>query len=190
MIDRCLQDDVARSKLGDEKAFSRIVRECYPIAYRFARRILRDDQETEDIVQEAFVRVWTNLYRIDPEKKFTTLLYRIVSNLCIDRARATKTMFRTSSISDDKLADSGSADCPDDIHANAELASIVRRLMLELPPKQMLVFSLRDLEDLPVEEVVHITGLSKDKVKANLYYARATIRRSLRVRYSIDKDSL
>ncbi len=190
MTDRSLQDDVAKSKHGDEKAFSRIVRECYPIAYRFARHILGDNQELEDIVQEAFVRIWKNLHRIDPGKKFTTLLYRIVSNICIDRYRARHTMIRASSVMEGELEEYGSTERIDDHQANVQLASIVRQLMLELPPKQMLVFSLRDLEDLPVEEVIQITGFSRNAVKANLYHARAAIRRALRIRFSISRDSL
>ncbi len=190
MINRSLQDDLARSKKGDEQAFARVVNECYPITYRFAIHIMHDDQEAEDVVQEAFVRVWKNLDRIDPEKKLTTLLYTIVGNLCIDHLRARKRMLRIAPASSDDVEQVRESTMVEDIQSHKEFAAIVRQLSHELPPKQMLVFTLRDIEDLPVEEVAQITGLSKDVVKANLYYARAAIRRSLRLRYSIERGSL
>ena len=190
MITRSLQDDLAKSKEGDERAFARVVNDCYPITYRFAMHIMHDIQEAEDVVQEAFVRVWKNLDRIDPEKKLTTLLYTIVGNLCIDRLRARKRMFRITSAPNDDIEQIRESTLMEDIQSHREFAAIVRQLSHELPPRQMLVFTLRDIEDLPVEVVAHITGLSKDGVKANLCYARASIRRSLRLRYSIERGSL
>ena len=160
------------------------------MAYRFAMNVIHEDQEAEDVVQEAFIRVWKNLDRIDPEKKLTTLLYTIIGNLCIDRLRARKRMLRIASASSDDVEQVRESTMVEDIQSQKEFASIVRQLSHELPPKQMLVFTLRDIEDLPVEEVAQISGLSKDGVKANLYYARTSIRKSLRLRYSIERGSL
>ncbi len=66
-----------------------------------------------------------------------------------------------------------------------ELATIVARIAQHLPPQQQLVFTLRDIEDLSVDEVMRITSLSARTIKANLYYARRTVREALKTEFHI-----
>jgi DNA-directed RNA polymerase specialized sigma24 family protein len=88
MTDPESQDIINRSRAGDQAAFATLVRGYYPVAYALAVRILCDEMEAEDVAQEAFIRVWRNLDRFDPETRFTTWLYRIVTNLSLDRIRS------------------------------------------------------------------------------------------------------
>ena len=182
-----VNDDIAGSQKGDEMSFARLVRRWEPVALRFAMRMLAQENDARDIVQEAFVRVWQNIDRYDLERPFSTWLYKIVANLCLDRLRSNS---RRRAVFDsiESMEINLSLDDGEGLDAQTsaqQLAEIIRRLAAQLSLKQRLVFMLRDLEDLPVEEVVLITGLSRRSVKSNLYHARCAVRESLARYYKI-----
>lgn len=188
MTDTAVQDDIAKSKAGDTIAFARLVRTSHTYAFGLAFRLLCDEDDANDVVQEAFIRVWNNLGRYDARNKFTTWLYAIVSNLCLDRLRARR---RWQARFDRQNPGAASQDPPDvrsldEQYSNEELAGIIGNLTHMLPPKQKLVFTLRDLQDLSVEEVAMITKMSIGTIKVNLYHARRAIRRHLETHYHIE----
>ena len=89
--DICDAELLARSASGDRRAFDRIVARYGEVALRLAARIAPDRQSAEDIAQEAMVRIWHRAGDFDGRRaRFTTWLYRIVSNLCIYLCRRTK----------------------------------------------------------------------------------------------------
>lgn len=177
---------LARVRTGDMAGFGELVRMHQPYAFRLAVRILCSEDEAEDVVQEAFVRVWRNIDRYDPSVRFTTWLYRIVTNLCLDHLRGRK---RHRALGDrGKSDDDPPADhpCGEDIeHAasTADLVRIVRAIAGDLPETQRLVFTLRDLQDLSIDEVRQITGLSEASIKTNLHYARRALRARMESEY-------
>lgn len=180
-------DVVSRSQCRDLVAFEQLVRNYQPDAFSLAMKFLCDETEASDVVQESFLRVWKNIDRYDPNQKFTTWLYKIVSNLCVDRFRSLK---RSRSLFLSRDRDPMMEDLPDErdwetLRSQEQLAEIVRTLSNRLSRTQKLVFTLRDLQDLTVEEVVEITGLSIGSVKTNLHYARKSIRDMLVRHYGI-----
>jgi RNA polymerase sigma-70 factor (ECF subfamily) len=155
-------------------------------------KFLCDEAEASDVVQESFLRVWNNIDRYDPNQKFTTWLYKIVSNLCVDRFRSLK---RSRSIFLSRDRDPVMEDLPDErdwetLRSHQQLADIIRTLSKRLSRTQKLVFTLRDLQDLTVEEVVEITGLPTGSVKTNLHYARKSIRDLLVRHYGVVRGDL
>lgn len=159
---------------GNSTAFGTLVRATQSFAYALAFRFLCSEQDARDVVQEAFVKVWQHLAEYDRSRKFTTWLYAIVSNLSMDHLRSRKR--RLNLFAPDSSADPVDPRELESIHSNAELAAIVRRLAGDLPRVQRLVFTLRDLQDLSVSEVVEVSGLSEASVKTNLHLARKRIR--------------
>ncbi len=155
--------------------------EFHGYAFAVAFRIVCNEEDARDIVQEAFIRVWKNVGRYDAGTKFTTWLYSIVTNLCLDTLRARKR--RPHSSADDETIQciAATADCddPEKIYTNREMASLIGALTENLPPTQKMVFVLRDLQELSVKEVCKILGLSESSVKTNLVYARRHIRQRL-----------
>ena len=130
--------------------------------------------------------------RYDPNQKFSTWLYKIVANLCVDRFRALK---RNRSIFVSQQRDSVMEDLPDErnwetLQSHEHLADIIRMLSNRLSRTQKLVFTLRDLQDLTVGEVVEITDLSIGSVKTNLHYARKSIRDVLVRHYGVVRSDL
>ena len=172
------EDVVSRSQCRDLAAFEQLVRNHQPYAFSLAMKFLCDEAEASDVVQESFLRVWKHIDRYDPNQKFTTWLYKIVVNLCVDRLRALK---RNRGIFLSGERDPMMEDLPDErdwetLRSHEQLADIIRVLSNRLSRTQKIVFTLRDLQDLTVEEVVEITGLSTGSVKTNLHYARKSIR--------------
>jgi RNA polymerase sigma-70 factor (ECF subfamily) len=190
--DQTTQQLVLRSKAGDLAAFDQLIRGCQSYAYSIAVRLLCDEDEAEDVVQQSFIRVWKHIGRFDQRRKFTTWLYKIVTNLCLDRLKATRRRSEVFSPLDlnndvDAVADEQSLD---QIQTNEEMIRLVKALTGRLPAKQKLVFVLRDLEDLPMDEVSEITGLSVGSIKTNLHYARRTIRSLMEREYNIKSVEL
>lgn len=172
---------VTRCRAGDSSAFREIMEMHYKYTYAVAFNILRSETETKDIVQESFVRVWKNISSYEPEKKFTTWLYRIVVNLCYDRLKV-KSRRREQASDLSQLADGGEIFVQQSAERDLEIKDIGEKIIemsQTLPPKQKLVFSLRDLNDFSLEEISQTTGMSMSSVKANLSYARRYLRRKI-----------
>jgi RNA polymerase sigma-70 factor (ECF subfamily) len=190
--DEVEDDVVTQSQCRDLAAFELLVRKYQPYAFSLAMKFLCDEAEASDVVQDSFLRVWKNIDRYDPRQKFTTWLYKIVTNCCVDRFRSLKRRRRIFFSGD---RDPVMEDLPDErdwerIRSYEQLAEIIRSLSNQLSPTQRLVFTLRDLQDLTVDEVVEITGLSIGSVKTNLHYARKSIRDVLVRHYGVLRGEL
>jgi len=174
-------DLLLRSRGGDMDAFRQLVEHYQGYASALAIRLLRDSDEADEAVQDAFIRVWKHLPDYDPGSKFTTWLYTIVTNLCYDQLRARKRSRRVFvSAGEEVLASVPStAREPGTIMEEKGLVREIEQLTDELPPQQRIVFVLRDLQDLEISEVAEITGLQRGAVRTNLFLARRKIRERL-----------
>ncbi len=165
---------VSKSLKGDLDAFRSLMEFHEDYAFALAYRLLHDEEDSKDVVQEAFIRVWNNLPRYRKEVKFTTWLYKIVTNLCYDRMKMDARRRRV-------LGFFNRSDVPDgtDVHKRLEdtdLLEYVRSAIRLLPPKERLVLQLRDLQDFSIDEIADLTDMSVASVKTNLCYARKRIR--------------
>jgi len=172
---------IEQSTLGDKTSFRRLVESHQPFAYAAAFRIVCNDYEAEEIVQDAFIRVWKHLANFDNEMRFSTWLYKIVVNLCYDRLKATRTRRKhmENNMDNNVLMNTSSSENIEKQLINREQAQIIRYLTQMLTPKQKVVFILSELEELSVDEIIAITGLTAAKIKSNLYCARREIKDKL-----------
>ena len=172
---------VAQCQAGDVNAFRRLVERYQQYAFAVAFRIVCEEDDAKDIVQEAFVRVWRNLRGFDPEKKFGTWLFKIVVNLAYDCLRMEKRKRRlfTPIAAGEELRATMDPGGLENVVSNKDLAEKIKALTAELSPKQRIVFVLRDLQDMTMEEISQHLGMSMSSVKANLCYARRNIRERL-----------
>ena len=165
---------------GDTMAFRRLVELHQQYVFAIAFGLLRSDDAAAEVAQDAFVRVWNNLSSYDGRAKFTTWLYKIVVNLCYDRMKTERRKVSMLSALRDHLDTSGPpADDPLTRLLRSDLCRRVLEIAASLPPKQRLVFHLRDVNDCPMEEIAGIAGMTMGTVKANLSYARKKIREEL-----------
>ena len=161
---------------GDTQSFRTIVERYTQYAFALSFRFVRNDEEAKDIVQEAFIRVWSNLSSYNSSNKFTTWFYRIIVNLCYDHLRSERRQRKMFQRMPDDFEIKSNEDDPSLHLENKELAEQLEQFTDSLPIKQRMVFILRDLQGLTMKEFADILKISESSVKANLYYARQEIR--------------
>jgi len=174
-----LQKIIERIKKGDQAAFRIIVDEYRQQAFSMAFRILCDEEEARDIVQLSFIKIWQMIGTYDITQKFSTWMYKIVTNSAIDRLRQIKrhTMVRLDKVI--TKIESQNLDSMQMEADNKETARLISWIAEGLPEKQKMVFILRDVQGIGSSEVQQILNLSETSVKSNLYHARRAIREKL-----------
>jgi len=172
MPDLSSHEIIIKAMAGDVAAFRKVVEQHQSFAYAVAFRFTGHEEEAEDIVQEAFVRLWKNLKTYRQEVKLTTWLYRIIANLCLDflKSRRGKEKRNREDLSKGYVIADHST--PEHEYQQTELMIAIHLAAEELTPKQKAVFILRDLEGLSVEEVTGILSMTAGNVKSNLFHAR------------------
>ncbi len=171
---------IRQCQQGNQKAFRMVMQEYQPMIFSLTLKMLADEQDAEDALQDTFVLVWQNIQHYDPEKgKLSTWIYTIASRICLDRLKRRK---RTQPIADDEsvFRDFSENMNPEHKLVNTEWISIVRILAAQLSQKQQLVFTLRLLENVPIEEIETITQMTAEQIKSNLYVARQKIIQQLK----------
>ena len=170
---------IAAASRKDEAAFRQLVEHYQSSVYALSFRLLCDEDDAKDATQETFIRLWLNLEKYDVDYSFLTWLYTIATRLCLDKIRSEK-RFRKESADDTLLTHFVSSENADQEVTNAELAAIISTFTAELTPKQRVVFTLRCLEELELDEVARISGQTLAQIKSNLFLARKTIREKLK----------
>ena len=163
---------------NNNDAFREIVLHYQSMVYSLSFKILNNEQDTKDIVQETFIKVWLNLKKYNSNKEFTNWIYTIATNLCLDKLRSSK-HFSTNEDFENKIFDFISSDNVEQKMMDEEFGKIVLLLTNELTPKQKIVFSLHCLDGLEVKEITEITGMTPAKIKSNLFLARKKIKTKL-----------
>ena len=169
-------DLIRRAQSGEEEAFAGLVR-CYQArAVRVARGLVPSDEDAQDLAQEAFLRVFRNLARFDFQYPFSTWLYRIVTNLCIDQLRRRRPPISTTQGDGE---DSNELDLPDpsgarpsDLAEAEETADEVRSVLETLAPHFQSALVLREIEGLPCTEIAEIVGATHVTVRWRLHRGR------------------
>ena len=170
---------------GDQDAFEEIVTLFQHRLYHVCYRMLSNRQEAEDIAQEAFVRAYINIHTFDQKRKFSTWLFRIATNLCIDRIRKKKpdyyldanvpgteglTMY-SQIAADDEL--------PEEEVERMETQERIQYEIGRLPDKYRSVIILRYIEELPLQEIGDILELPLGTVKTRVHRGRAALRKQM-----------
>ena len=175
-----IEDEIlTRCQGGDKAAFRWVVQTYQCMLFSLALKMLADEEEAKDVVQDTFVRAWIAIRSYNPQQPFASWLYTIASRLCLNRLKAVK---KVAALPEDLtvLRQFASDDDNQRILENSEWVAIVRILAEGLSEKQRLVFTLCQLEGLSSEEAEQITGMDARQIKSNLYVARQTIRKRLK----------
>jgi len=184
-------DDLAlveRIRHRDGTAFRVIMQRHNRRLYRVARSVLGDDSEAEDVVQEAYMRAFTHLDGFRGEARLSTWLTRIALNEAMGRLRQRRPLVDLKGI--DAISDQGEARVivlpssrqdgdPEAAAARAEVRRLLERAVDQLPDPFRIVFVLRDMEEMTIEETATQLGLRPETVKTRLHRARRLLRQSL-----------
>lgn len=173
---------IRSSASGNQRSFRELVEDSQAFAYSLAFRFINQHDEAEDIVQDAFVKVWKNLDRFDFNYRFKTWLGKIVTNLCLDLAKSSKKKYEMMNIEISKGLHIAKEKTSDEVERN-ELNEMIWRLAAKLTDKQRAVFILRDLEHYEPHEVCQMLNVSSENLKSNLYHGRLKMKELLTQHY-------
>ncbi len=182
LVRRCLK--------GEEEAHRRILSKYKRPVYNLAWRMVGDEEDAKDVTQETFIRAFRALSTYDTGRPFTSWLFRIATNLCIDYLRRRRSNvhsldgirgvddeYRTADIED-------SAPGPDVQHEMAEQRSMLDRLVKQLPPRYKVVILLRHARELSYQEIADVLNVPVGTVKARIHRAHSLLRSSLETELS------
>jgi RNA polymerase sigma-70 factor, ECF subfamily len=165
---------LSRARAGRLDAFEELVRRHRPAVFRVALRMLGDGADAEDATQDAFVQAWRGLDGFRADAAFTTWMYRIVTNRCLNMLRDRR---RTEPLPDRQESP---VSRPDRItEANWQLEDL-KRAIIRLTPEQRAPFVLRELEGRSYEEIAETLDLSVPAVKSRLHRARLELLTAMR----------
>lgn len=177
-----------RYQQGDRAAFAILVKRHQQPLYNFALRQVRANEVAEEVVQEVFVRVVQNVHDFKHEARFTTWVYTIARNLCIDHLR--KRALRKHPSLDEARGEEGegptlgeqTADPRASVEREATGTELRQRIAVavdKLPDDQREVFLMREVANLPFKEIAEITGVPENTVKSRMRYALERLQEAL-----------
>jgi RNA polymerase sigma-70 factor (ECF subfamily) len=174
---------IPRAAAGDRAAFRALVERHRTMVYRVALQYSGNHHDADDIAQEVFLKVFRSLGSFRQDAQFTSWLYRIAMNACIDHARRAAPIAAASAdAGDENPLEALPADTPGpEDHAYAgELGVVLRDAIERLPPRQRLIFTMRHFEHLKLIEIAEALGLAEGTVKRQLHAAVHRLRATLR----------
>jgi len=160
-----------------EEAFNGIVDAYTERLYWHIRRFICSHEDTNDLLQDVFIKIWSSLSGFRGESRLYTWIYRIATNEVLNHLR--KQRFKAL-ISLDSVSASLERKIDEDTHFNGnELQRELHKAMQRLPEKQRIVFSLRYFDDMKYEEISEITDTSVGALKASYHHAYTKIKEDL-----------
>ena len=163
---------IHHSREKDPEAFGLLVSQTRNTAFQTALRIVGNREDANDIVQEAYVRLWNSFQNYNPSLPFNAWFRQIIRNLAIDCLRRRK---RTHIPLNEEIIPPN-IENPATILENNQLTDTIRNWIPTLPHTQQKVFIMRDIENLSISEVQAESGLSVASIKTNLHLARKKLR--------------
>ena len=180
---------VERIQSGDQAAFKELVERYQRKVYSICYGMLKNADDSLDVSQEVFIKVYRYIEKFNHESSFYTWLYRITVNMCIDHIRKRS---RNKSVEyDDHLAHEGEVAGdemllpsslglhPDKVYGRKELREKMLEALNTLSEKHRTILILREVEGLSYEEMAQVLNISKGTVMSRLYHARRYFQQAL-----------
>jgi RNA polymerase sigma-70 factor (ECF subfamily) len=180
---------VARLKRRDKTALEDMIHLHGAKMYGVALQFMRNETDAREVMQDALVSVWNKIGSFEGKSAFTSWLYRVTANAALMTLRKRKR--RENDVSLDTAANddddmplpalrlSDKSPLPDNAALTGELGEQVRAAIDQLPEPYRVVVLLRDVEELPMTEVMEATGLTEPALKSRLHRARLALREAL-----------
>lgn len=182
---------LAGMRRGDEQAFAQVYRRYGGRMLATARRLLRNDEDARDAVQEAMISAFRGAARFDGDAQIGTWLHRIVVNAALMRLRTRKRkpetsieeMLPTFRADGHRVLSSSDEPYPDCALEQAQLLALLRSCVHELPEMYRQAYVLRDMEDMSNDEVALALGVTPNAVKIRVHRARQALMTLVRRKY-------
>jgi RNA polymerase sigma factor (sigma-70 family) len=171
-VDQELYETITRAKKGDQEAFALLVSRFKQNIFRYAYGMLGDRMEAEDAAQEAFIKAFYSLPKLDNAYAFSSWLIRIASNLCYDRLHKLNKEHALA-------AEWIDTHVPQNDMQQSDLHMMVEAAMKTLSPEHREVVILRDLQGYSYEEIAEMINVPLGTVKSRISAARLLLRKEM-----------
>jgi RNA polymerase sigma-70 factor (ECF subfamily) len=178
---------MARIARGDDNAFEILVNRHQTSVLNLVYRFIGDSTQAKDLAQEVFLRIWQSAKSYEPKAKFTTWIYRIATNLCLNELKSPRRKrwfsFRSNNEDTEKTLEETLPDgspSAEDILLFRERSRQISEALQSLPANQRIAVVLRRYDDLPYEEIARIMGCSVSSVESLLTRAKKTLQKKLK----------
>lgn len=163
---------IARVLEGETAAFEELVNRYKDMAFSIARRVCNSAEDAEEVAQDAFMKAYQALDKFKQESKFSTWLYRIVTNTAISSTRKKK--IAMASLDETMIENFSEDEIQENLNqlGSEEQSRFVKEAMQQLQPKDALLINMFYTDELSIEEVSEVTGLSQANVKVKLHRIR------------------
>ena len=186
MEERAVEKDLKRlvelAKTGDQQAIAQLYEQTSRRAYYLAKQLVKDEDQAQDIVQDAYVKVFTNLPLLEQVENFQGWLNTIVVNRSKDYLKKKKPMLFSQMVSEEDegseldFEDEGGYFSPDQKVDYAETKRLIQGMIDRLPQEQRMAIVLFYLEEMPVKQIARVMECSEGTVKSRLNYGRKAIK--------------
>jgi RNA polymerase sigma-70 factor (ECF subfamily) len=172
---------VARVRAGDGDAFRLLVDRHSPAIFRLAARMLGNEQDADDVVQETFFRAYRQINRFESRASFATWLYRIAVNCSLDllRQRPRRAEQQDPVDGEERPADPDANPSPERLTFSAQIQGRVTAALADLTPAERAAFLLRHFEGQSIEDIGRTLGLRTSATKHTVFRAVQKMRRVL-----------
>lgn len=181
-----VKEKIKQVKKGDQAAFEDVVKIFQNRIYHHCFRMVGNAYEAEDLAQEAFIRAYMNISSFDHHRKFSTWLYRIATNLTIDRLRKRKPDYYldaeikgTEGLNMYSQLESNER-LPEEEVESLELQNYIHQEIASLPPLYRSIIILRYIEEFSLKEISEIMDIPLGTVKTRIHRGREALRKKLR----------
>ena len=170
---------------GDDHAFDRLMEQNRSRVLNLVYRFIGSRHEAEDLAQEVFLKIYRSRKRYEPRARFSTWLYRITANLCLNfrRDATRRDMLKISTLEKEGERAQGILDPrserPDLHQSREEIRKQVREALHQLPENQRMAIILAKYENLSYREIAEIVDSTEKAIKSLLHRARTTLRHKL-----------
>lgn len=173
---------VARARTGDERAFKALLEKYERAVFTICLRMVRNREEATDLAQESFIKTFSSLDRYNPAYAFSSWLFKITSNLCIDHLR--KRRISTFAMDEPVEGEKGEFTrqyvapdpTPDETFSRNEKMQKLDAGIAALPEHYRIMLVLRHQEDMSYEEIAESLAIPLGTVKARIHRAREMLR--------------
>ena len=180
------EDLIVRVAKGDDEAFEILVNRHQTSVLNLIYRFIGDRTQAKDLAQEVFLRVWQMGKSYEPRAKFTTWIYRIATNLCLNELKSARrkkwvSFFRSHEDNEYSMEQSLPDDAPsaEDLLLTRERNRRITDALQSLPPNQRMALVLKRYDELSYQEIARIMGCSVSAVESLLVRAKRTLQETL-----------
>jgi len=157
---------------GDTNAFTVLVDRYKNLVFTLALRMVKNREEAEEVSQDTFIKVYKSLNRFKGDSKFSTWIYRVAYNTCLDRLKKNKRQEYTVAIDEYTEHQVKTLENALDALEEQEKQLAIKKCLEMLPSEDSFILTLYYFEELSLDEISKITGLKPNNVKVKLFRSR------------------